>query len=159
VRVVSLLDIGELSKMVPIRGKELEVTGIPGEVFLELLAEFPEMRKLMAGAGHKLEPNDLMKQVPAAVASVIAAATGTPGNDKAIAMARRLSLGEQVELLRAIWELTFPQGVTSFIEALEALKGQADASGLGAVMASPEPSSSSSQEDTPQPQSGDTRLG
>lgn len=157
--MVSLLDIGDLRATVKIRGKELEVCGISGDVFLELLAEFPEMRKLMAGATHKFEPNDLMRQVPAAVASIIAAATGTAGDAKAIAVARKLSLGEQAELLHKIWELTFPQGITSFIAALEALKGQADVPGLGPAMVSPGQSSSSSQPDTPQKQSGDTPQG
>ena len=59
------------------------------------------------------------------------------------AAAGRLPIGEQVELLSAIFDLTFPQGIDPFVARLEALgvvRAPAVASGKGPVTPSPAPS-------------------
>lgn len=157
--MTSLLDIGDISRKVVIRGKEMEVVGISGETFLHLLTDFPEIQKVMAGAAHKIDPTDLMRQVPAAVAAIIAAATGTPGDKKAEARARILSLGEQTEILKEVWELTFPKGIGPFLEALDALKGVATVQDAVPDTPSPEQLKPSSPPDMQEQTSGATPQG
>ena len=58
------------------------------------------------------------------------------------AVAARLGLGEQLDLLAAIFELTFPQGVGPFVTKLDALgllKSADAASGWAQDTKSPEP--------------------
>lgn len=148
--MTSLLDIGPLTGLVHVRDKEVEVRGISGKVFFHLLDDFPELRKLMSGAGIEIKPEHLLKQVPGAVSSVIAAACGHARDKDAIAAADDLTIGEQTEFLVKIWELTFPRGVGRFTAALEGIM-RATGSGWAPGMPSPEQSSNSSIPDTQEP--------
>lgn len=142
--MVGLLDIGPLTRIITVRGKELEVKGISAKGLFLLLDEFPEMRKLLSGSGVEAKPEQLIHQIPGAVASIIAAATGHPGDAMHIKFAaEELNLGEQAEIIQTAWDLTFPKGAQSFIEALGAV-GAVTASGWGQVTASPEPSKNAS---------------
>lgn len=153
--MVGLLDIGPLTRTVTVRGKEVEVRGVNAEELFHLLDAFPELRKMFSGSGVAPKPEQLIKQVPLAVAAVVAAATGTPGDEKAIAIARKLAVGEQAELITTIWDLTFPKGVQSFIAALEEL-GQVTGSGWAQAMPSPGQSNNSSPPATPEKKPGAT---
>lgn len=147
----SLLDIGSLTVTTDIRGVQVEVSGISGESFLHLLDRYPEFRKVMSGGAVTPDVSVLMKQAPGAVGAVIAAACGNFGDPKAEEIARKLSIGEQGEILLKIWTLTFPRGVQNFIEALEGLAKQVvGASGWDQAMRSQEPSNSASTSATPQ---------
>lgn len=155
----SLLDIGALAEKVDIRGVQVAVYGISAEGFVQLLNAFPDLRRLMSGQ-EDFKAEDLMKQLPAAVASVIAAGTGHPGEADHIATAGTLAVGDQVALLALIWKLTFPKGVASFIEALERLAGDVGAaSGWAQVTKSPGPLPNSSSLDIPLGQPGPTPPG
>lgn len=156
--MAGLLDIGPLTRIETVRGKDVEVKGVSGEELFHLLDSFPELRKLFSGGGATLKPEQLVKQVPVAVAAIIAAATGTPGDKKAMEVARTLSVGEQAQLIVAIWDLTFPKGVQSFIAALEGL-GQVTGSGWAQATPSPERSNSSLPQDTQKTTSGNTPQG
>jgi hypothetical protein len=108
--MVSLVDIADLSKIVPIRGQDIAVTGVSAEGLAHLINEFPEVRSLMAGRG----------VAPKVLAAIIAAGTGSPGDKAVEAKAGSLGVGEQAELILAILEVTFPQGIQSFAQRLEA---------------------------------------
>ena len=154
--MVSLLDIADQQKTVPLRGKDVTVRGISAQDVVYLLGKFPELRSLMAGNRADVTPESLLKFAPAAVAAVIAAGTGSAGDEKAEAVAARLAIGEQVEILAAIFELTFPQGIGPFVARLDAfglLKGDG-ASGWGPDTKSPAPSKDSSPPDTAPPTPG-----
>jgi hypothetical protein len=154
--MVSLLDIADLTKSVPVRGKEVTVFGISAQDVVYLLGKFPELRSLMAGNRAELTPEAMLKLAPAAVAAVVAAGTGSAGDEKAEAVAARLAIGEQVEIIAAIFELTFPQGIGPFVAKLEAfglLKGDGT-SGWGPDTKSPAPSKDSSPPDTAPPTPG-----
>lgn len=152
--MVGLLDIGPLTKKVVVRGTEVEVRGLSAKSLFHLLQEFPEIRKLMSGGGNAppVSGAELMAKFPDAIAKVIAAVTGNPGDAKAEAIAADLGVGEQTEVIEAAWELTFPKGVASFTEALEKIVGaKFIAPGWAAGIPSPGPSKSSSQKGTPTP--------
>lgn len=145
----SLLDIGDLTEPVTIRGKVLQVQGISAEGLFALLKEFPELRKLMTGNADEAVIASLTEKLPESLGMIIAAGTGTPGNEEAGRKARMLAVGEQIQLIHAIWKLTFPRGVKDFIEALEALTGElGDESGKAPGTKSPGPSSDASDPGT-----------
>jgi hypothetical protein len=142
--MVSLLDIADQQKTVTIRDKDVVVFGISAQDIVYLFGKFPELRLLMSGKQADLTPETLLKLAPGAVAAAIAAGTGSAGDENAEAVAARLGLGEQLDLLAAIFDLTFPQGVGPFVAKLDALgllKSADGASGWAQATKSPEPSS------------------
>jgi hypothetical protein len=141
--MVSLLDIADQQKTVTIRDKDVAVFGISAKDIVYLFGKFPELRLLMSGKQTDLTPETLLKLAPGAVAAAIAAGTGSAGDEQAEAVAARLGLGEQLDLLAAIFDLTFPQGVGPFVAKLDALgllKSADGASGWAQDTTSPEPS-------------------
>ena len=140
--MVSLLDIADQQRTVTIRDKDVAVFGISAQDIVYLFGKFPELRLLMSGKQADLTPESLLKLAPGAVAAAIAAGTGSAGDEKAEAVAARLGLGEQLDLLAAIFGLTFPQGVGPFVAKLDALgllRNADGASGWAQDTKSPEP--------------------
>jgi hypothetical protein len=121
--MAGLVDIAPATETVTIRGTAIEVYGVSAAGVAHLLARFPALRQLMSGV--EASADDLMALAGEAVAPVIAAGTGAPGDADAEAAAGRLSIDEQADLLSAIFRLTFPQGVGPFVEKLGALAGSA----------------------------------
>jgi hypothetical protein len=142
--MVSLLDIVDQQKTVPIRGKDIPVSGVSAEGVAYLLGAFPELRQMMAGGAKASEVtvDHIMKIAPRAVAAAIAAGTGAPGDAKVEEAAGKLSVGEQVELLAAIFDLTFPQGIDPFVARLEAFGLVGGPAASGKVPATPSPAPS-----------------
>lgn len=154
--MTSLLDIGDLRSKVDIRGKEIEVQGISAETFFHLLDDIPELRRMLSGGvagGPEVKPQDLLTKVPGAVSSIIVASTD-PGyyklkvadRQKLLDVAARLNMGEQAELIRKIWDLTFPKGVQSFLDALAEVMKAAEGSGWVPGTPSPERLNNSEQQ-------------
>lgn len=122
--MATLLDIAQVSESVQIPGKggktqEVEVFGVSAEGVAVLFHRFPEIRMLMTGKS--LDKDKLAKLAPAAIAAVIAASTGHPGDKKAEAIAARLPLECQMDILDATVRLTMPGGMGPFVERLQAL--------------------------------------
>lgn len=156
--MVSLIDIGPAKKKVTLReGVDIDVQGVSAMAVFTLLQDYPDLRKVLTG--QKLNQDQLLgliAGIPHAAASVIAYATGNGGNDAEIAAAMGLPVGEQALLLKGIAEVTFPQGVSSFLEGLGVLTEQAGVRGWGQDTKSPAQSSDASAPATPQPTLGDT---
>lgn len=155
--MTSLVDLGPLEKNVTIRGKSIAVRGVNAHDIFGLLQDYPELRLVIAG---KRTEGDLalslIQGIPGSIGSIIAAATGHGGEPEHIAAAQRLTIGEQTELLVAAIELTFPQGVSSFLDSLVKLADQAGVRGWAAGTKLPEASSSALPTDTPQTSPGST---
>ena len=64
-----------------------------------------------------------------AVAAIIAAGCGYPGDEQPETVAGKLSLDAQADLLAAILRLTLPKGIGPFVEKLTALGGILEADG------------------------------
>lgn len=142
--MVSLVDIGPAKKKVPLReGLEVEVRGISAMTVFILLESYPDLRKVLTG--NALEEGALtalIQNIPHAAAQIIVAAMGNDmTSDAEVGAALALSVGEQALLLKAIGEVTFPQGISSFVEGLGALTAQAGAHGWGQGTRSPAASS------------------
>jgi hypothetical protein len=72
---------------------------------------------------HEVQADQLLAIGGDAVAAIIAAGCGSPGDNAAETVAGSLSLGIQADLLAAILRLTLPKGVGPFVEKLTALRG------------------------------------
>ena len=125
--MASLTDIAPSAKEVKVRGVNVSVTGVSIQGIALLLSRFPALKKVISGMDLKVTPEGLLSTVPEAVAAIIAAGTGHPGDADHEAIAAGLTLGEQVDMLEAIVEATLPGGVGPFVEKaaafLEELNG------------------------------------
>jgi hypothetical protein len=138
--MVGLLDIAPSVETVDVQGASVAVHGVSAKGLAHLLGRFPELRKLMTG--QEVETEHLMAIGGDAVAAIIAAGCGYPGDDAAEAIACKLSLDTQADLLAAILRLTLPRGIGPFVEKLTALGGVLDdvPSATAPASKSPKPS-------------------
>jgi hypothetical protein len=95
------------------------VHGISAKGLAHLLGRFPELRKLRTG--QEVEIEQLMVMGGDAVAAIIAAGCGYPGDHDAENVAATLAIETQVDLLGAVLRLTLPGGFGPFVEKLSAL--------------------------------------
>lgn len=124
--MTSLTDLGNVTESLNIRGKKFEVRGIPAEHVLQLLEQFPELRKLFAGKQLSDPYTFLMTQSSKVLASLIVMGLGLWSDDKEqrlkeVQAATSLTLGEQADIIRVVFSKTFPRGVTSFMEGLSTI--------------------------------------
>lgn len=150
--MVSLLDIAEIKFTAKIRGKDVEVRGILAEHLAALFHQYPDIRKVITGNADNDVIGSLINQFPMVVADFIAigcgAEPGAPDYDKHVAVARKLAIGEQWDILSKIAEATFPKGPKSFLDGVAAAVGlPPDALSWDQVMKSPQPSLDVSQQD------------
>lgn len=117
--MVGLIDIAPATETVDVQGKPVAVLGVSAKGLAHLLARFPELRRLMSG--QEVQADQLLAMGGDAVAAVIAAGCGHPGDSTAEAIAGTLSLDLQADLLAAILRLTLPRGIGPFVEKLTAL--------------------------------------
>ena len=123
--MVGLIDIVPVDEKVVVRGKPVSVSGVSVEGIGRLLFRFPELRK-MAETG-KWNADELLTLSDDIVCAILAAGTGMPGNVKAEAGARNLSVGEKAALIAAVIRVTMPQGVGPFTTALTEMFGSVSA--------------------------------
>lgn len=117
--MVGLIDIAPSVETVEIEGAFVAVHGVSASGLASLLGRFPDLRKLMTGL--EVETAQLMVIGGEAVAAIIAAGCGYPGDEKAEAVAGTLSLDAQADFLSAILRLTLPKGIGPFVAKLTAL--------------------------------------
>lgn len=143
---LSLLDIGPLSKQVDVGGKVLEVYGISVKGIAILFQRFPEARGWFTGVGGNVKVQELVKEAPDAIAAVIAAGCGFPGNKEAEEVAAKLPIEAQLDVLQAIAGLTFKNGFGPFAERIADLAEAAQSVNYGKAipMNSPPTSKNSS---------------
>jgi len=110
---LSLLDIGVPTEQIMIGNRPLRVTGIAAEDVFALFQRFPEVQALIGG---RVKLSDLATTAPEALSAVIAAGSGNPGDEAAEAIARRLPVEAQLDILEAIGRLTFKSGFGPFVE-------------------------------------------
>jgi hypothetical protein len=117
--MVGLVDIAPVTKSVVIRGEAIKVMGVSARGVALLLSRFPELRALVTGREVALET--LLALGGDVVAAIIAAGTGSPGDEAAEAAVDNLTLEEQADLLIEIIRMTMPNGVGPFVEKLMAM--------------------------------------
>ena len=124
--MADLLDIAPstASEAVRIDGVRIVVRGISIDTIATLVSRFPDLKSLVDGGG-----GDVVSQLIAgcgiAIGPIIAAGCGHGGEEAYERHATTLLPEHQIRLLRAIFGLTFPNGVGSFIQELTNLMGGA----------------------------------
>ena len=117
--MVGLIDIAPVTAEVVIRGNSIAVQGVNARGVALLLVRFPELRALVTGREVALET--ILALGGEVIAAIIAAGTGSTGDENAEKAADNLSLEEQADLLAAIFRMTMPNGVGPFVDRLTAL--------------------------------------
>ncbi|TBA16102.1 MULTISPECIES: phage pre-tape measure protein [Rhizobium] len=119
--MAGLLDIAPVTETVTINGTAVDVPGVSAKGIAHLLARFPEIRMAMTGRG--VDASRWLEIGGDAVAAIIAAGTGHPGEDEYEAAAGRLGIEAQADLIAAILKVTMPGGPGPFVEKLTAQLG------------------------------------
>lgn len=119
--MASLLDIADVGETVTVRGQAILVSGVSAHGIAVLLSRFPVLREALAG--REVSAERLVEVGPDAVAAIIAAGTGAPGNERAEAVAASLPVGDQIDLVEAILRVTLPRGVGPLVERVAAMAG------------------------------------
>ena len=119
--MAGLIDITPISKEVEIRGVKIPVTGFSASALAEIMARFPKLRKTVDGGAVEIE--DIMLAGADAVAAIIAAGVGKPGDKGEEKIAAALVFEDQFDLLEGILAASLPRsaGVGPFMGRLEAL--------------------------------------
>ena len=125
--MADLLDIAPSTacEVVKINGKRIIVRGLHGDAIASIVARFPELGILLGGGGASIGPK-LIERFGGAIGPIIAAGCGHLGNEKYEQHASTLLVEYQLKLLKAIIGLTFPNGITSFVETLATFVTSAD---------------------------------
>jgi hypothetical protein len=153
--MADLLDIAPSTavEVVKINGLRVKVHGVSVDAIASIVARFPELKSLASGAsGDNFLPR-LIQGCGAAVGPIIAAGCGHLTDEAYEQHAAKLLPEHQMKFLKAIFGLTFPNGIGSFVEDLTGLIGGA---GEGAktvkvrLRKSPSPSSPSDDADSHQ---------
>lgn len=142
--MIGLIDMAPSTDTVEVRGTSVAVHGVSASGLAVLLGRFPDLRKLMTGL--EVETAQLMAIGGDAVAAIIAAGCGYPGDEKAETVAAKLSLDAQADFLGAILRLTLPRGLGPFVGKLTALGGILD---VDAARSDTGPDSTSPKASTP----------
>src|SRR5262245_22915349 len=124
--MADLLDIAPSTavEVVKIDGNRIIVHGLHGDAIASIVARFPELGLLLAG-GSNVGPR-LVERLGIAIGPIIAAGCGHLGDEKYEQHASTLLLEHQLRLVKAIIGLTFPNGLTAFVETMTALLPGAD---------------------------------
>ena len=117
--MVGLVDIAPVTSTILVRGQDITITGVSARGIALLLARFPELRAVITG--REVAMDDLLKLGGDVIAAIIAAGTGSPGDNDAEQAADNLTLEEQADLLASIVELTMPRGLGPLVEKLSRL--------------------------------------
>ena len=124
--MADLLDIAPSTavEVVKIDGKRITVRGLHGDAIASIVARFPELG-LLLGGGADIGTR-LIERFGSAIGPIIAAGCGHLGDQKYEQHAGALLVQDQLKLVQAIISLTFPNGLTSFVETLATLVTRAD---------------------------------
>jgi hypothetical protein len=149
--MADLLDIAASTtcEVVKIDGKRYVVRGLNGPAIASIVSRFPRL-VLLLGSG-ALDNNwpQLIGQLGNAIGPIIAAGCGYLEDEEREKAANNRPLQDQLKFLKAIWGLTFPLGLASFVEEITNVVGAMDEGATAKVFKvrlrkSPSPSQPSS---------------
>jgi len=120
--MTDLLDIAPATAygVVHITGdKRVKVRGLHGNDIASIAARFPNLVVQLAGAGDNVVT--MISSLGVAIGPIIAAGCDQLGDEKQEAAAGRILFEDQIKLVKAIYDLTFPNGLGSFMEMVKGL--------------------------------------
>jgi hypothetical protein len=124
--MADLLDIAPSTavEVVKIGEHRIKVNGVSVDAIASIVARFPALKSLANGSGGDLVSR-LIQGCGAAIGPIIAAGCGHRDEEAYEQRAATLLPDQQIKLLRAIFGLTFPNGIGSFVTDLTAMIGGA----------------------------------
>jgi hypothetical protein len=151
---LSLTDIGAPHIKVSIGDKQVDVYGLSVENLIALLQRFPEAGKWLAPG--TVNMTEMIAAAPKLLSAIIATATGAPEDKESEAVASKLSVEIQLDILDAVVKLTFKDGFGPFVKRIADLSVVAASVNFGRVTGtnSPQQSSPSLPPDTEAKPSG-----
>jgi len=125
--MADLLDIAPSTavEVVKIDGQRVLVRGISVDAIASIVARFPGLKSLASGDIGGDIILRLIEGCGAAAGPIIAAGCGHLGDARYEQLAAKLLPEHQVKFLRAIFGLTFPNGIGLFVQELSSLIGGA----------------------------------
>jgi hypothetical protein len=125
--MADLLDIAPSTavEVVKIDGLRVNVRGVSVDAIASIVARFPELKSLVDGGGSDSFLPRLIQGCGAAVGPIIAAGCGHLADKAYEQHAAKLLPEHQMKFMKAIFGLTFPNGIGSFVEELTSLIGGA----------------------------------
>jgi hypothetical protein len=126
--MADLLDIAPSTAVdvVKIDGHRVKVRGISVDALASIVARFPGLKSLASGDVGGDIVLRLIEACGAAAGPIIAAGCGHLGDAKYEQIGANLLPEHQLKFLRAIFGLTFPNGIGSFVQELTSLLGGAN---------------------------------
>ena len=126
--MVDLLDIAPSTtcEVVKIDGNRVIVRGLNGNAIASIMSRFPKLMLLLGGGALDNSWPQLIGQLGNAIGPIIAAGCGYLEDEQRERWGNNRSLPEQLKLLKAIWGLTFPLGLASFVEEITSVVGDMD---------------------------------
>jgi len=124
--MADLLDIAPSTavSVVTIDNLRIKVSGVSVDAIASIVSRFPALKSLAGDSGGDMVSR-LIAGCGAAVGPIIAAGCGHRDEETYEQRASQLLPEQQIKLLRAIFGLTFPNGIGSFVEELSGLIGGA----------------------------------
>jgi len=120
--MTDLLDIAPATAYDVVRtsdGRRVKVRGLRSNDIAAIVTRFPHLIAAVAAAGDNLV--FLVGALGVATGPVIAAGCDQLGNEQQEAAADRFLFEDQVKLLKAIFWLTFPNGLSSLMDTMATL--------------------------------------
>jgi hypothetical protein len=118
--MISLTDIVPQKRVVQTAAGELELRGLGLRQIADLFLQFMTLRDLFTENDTDVTITQVALQAPDAVAAIVAEAAGQP-DAAAVVAGGALSPDEILDCLEAIYELTFPRGVSPLLERVAVL--------------------------------------
>lgn len=135
---LSLLDLRQSSKLVQVGDdQEIEVFGLTAESVGDLMGRFPTLQRFLMSVG--LTREDILKEVPGAIAAIIAAGCGHGNSEEHEKAASEIELEGQAAMIEAILQCTFTRGFGPFASRLQAMGLQATTAPVGRDLGSRSP--------------------
>jgi len=125
--MADLLDIAPSTavEVVKIDGQRIIVRGVSVDAIASIVARFPELKSLVNGEGGDIVSR-LIAGCGVAIGPIIAAGCGHLGDEEYERRAATLLPEQQIKFIKAIFGLTFPNGIGSFVQELTSLMGGAN---------------------------------
>ena len=123
--MADLLDIAPSTavEVVKIDGQRVMVRGVSVDAIASIVARFQTLKTLASGGFGEDIILRLIQGFGEATGAIIAAGCGHLGEAEYEQHATKLLPEQQIKLLRAIVGLTFPNGISSFVEEVTSLIG------------------------------------
>lgn len=118
----TLLDIAPSGETVEVWGTSLDITGLSSKGLVYLWQRFPQLQGLF-DASKEVDAGALIEIAPDAISAIIAAGTGAPGCVATEALADKMPLDAQLDVLTAVMKVSMPQGAGPFVAKLMGLVG------------------------------------